>query len=60
MRKSNFELLRIIAMFMIVAYHYSAIGVHQWLQTNANYVWNSGTIVNKITNEIFSPGGALA
>lgn len=59
MRKSNFELLRIIAMFMIVGSHYSVYGVRQWFEQNALTIWNAGTENQKIIGQFFSPGGAL-
>lgn len=58
-RKSNFELLRIVAMLMIVAHHLAVHGVQQVLSSdNAYRAWAAGTIVNRLFTLLFVPGGA--
>lgn len=48
-RKSNIELLRIVAMFMIVGSHLACHGVQsQLLGNNAYQIWNGGSEINKI------------
>lgn len=57
-RKSNFELLRIISMFMIVGSHLAGHGVQQQFATNGAFVvWNNGSIINKIVTASLIPGG---
>ncbi len=51
-RQSNFELLRIIAMLMIVAHHLVVHGV-----TQVSY--SSGTFVNKIFASFLQPFGQI-
>ena len=59
-RKSNFELLRIVAMLMIVAHHLAVHGVQQLLfSDNAYRAWAAGTMVNRIFTLLFVPGGAI-
>ena len=50
-RKSNFELLRIIAMLMIVAHHLAGHGVQ-------SYAWSAGTMGNRLFQQFLIPGGA--
>ena len=50
-RKSNFELLRIIAMLMIVAFHLVYHGVQ-------SYAWSAGTMGNRLFQQFLMPGGA--
>ena len=58
-RKSNFELLRIVAMLMIVAHHLAVHGVQQVLSSdNAYRAWAAGTMVNRLFTLLFVPGGA--
>lgn len=58
-RKSNFELLRIVAMLMIVAHHLAVHGVQQVLSSdNAYRAWATGTMVNRLFTLLFVPGGA--
>lgn len=58
-RKSNFELLRIVAMLMIVASHLAVHGVQQVLSfDNAYRAWAAGTMVNRLFTLLFVPGGA--
>jgi hypothetical protein len=59
-RKSNFELLRIIAMLMIVASHLGVHGVKHVLFPNlANVAYNGGTFANKIFVSFCSTGGSI-
>ena len=58
-RKSNFELLRIVAMLMIVAHHLAVHGVQQMLSSdNAYRAWAAGSMVNRLFTLLFVPGGA--
>ena len=50
-RKSNFELLRIAAMLMIVAHHLAVHGVQ-------GYAWSAGTMGNRLFQQFLIPGGA--
>ena len=57
-RKSNIELLRIVAMFMIVGSHLACHGVQsQLLGNNAYQIWNDGSEINKIFVSFLNPGG---
>lgn len=47
-RQSNIELLRIIAMLMIVSAHLGAHGVEHMGREDAYITWDVGNIVNKI------------
>mgnify|MGYP003560921603 FL=1 len=47
-RQSNFELLRIIAMLMIVAAHLAAHGAEHMNSEDAYVIWNAGSMINKI------------
>lgn len=59
-RKSNIELLRIIAMITIVASHYTIHGVQQWTYGDAAYqVWLNGSSAAKIITSLFVPGGVV-
>lgn len=59
-RESNFELLRIVAMFMIVAHHLAVHGVqHMRDSTNAFVVYNAGTLANKLFASFLTPGGGV-
>ena len=56
-RNSNFELLRIFLMVMIIAHHYVIHGIMS-LEGKVNYsVWHMGTVLNKIVSIIFLPWG---
>lgn len=57
-RESNIELLRVICMFMIVAYHLISNGLLKLNGANDYTVWADGNILNKITSAFFFPGGA--
>ena len=56
-RDSNFELLRIIAMFMIVASHYAVHGVRHCLTTELSTQWINGIQINKILTSFLAHGG---
>ena len=57
-RKSNIELLRIVAMFMIVGSHLACHGVQSQLLGNNTYqIWNDGSEINKIFVSFLNPGG---
>ena len=59
-RKSNFELMRIVAMLMIVAHHLAVHGVQQLsFPDNAYRAWAAGTMVNRLFTLLFIPGGAI-
>ncbi len=59
-RKSNFELLRIVAMFLIVLHHLVYHGVMQNTK-GASYssLWHSGSDMNQLFTCIFFPGGEV-
>lgn len=59
-RKSNFELLRIFAMLMIIAHHFASHGVLHVLEGNAAYLtWRNGRPLNKIISCLYAPGGKI-
>ncbi len=59
-RKSNFELMRIIAMLMIVASHLYAHGVQHILEPEFAYkAWPIGNSVNRLLASLFIPGGGI-
>ncbi len=59
-RKSNFELLRIVAMLMIIAHHFATHGIQHDLEGSAAYVlWRNGSVVNKIVDCLYAPGGRI-
>ena len=59
-RISNIELLRIIAMFMIVASHLACHGVHHCNDSiNAYKIWQAGSTFNKIFVSFLTPGGMI-
>lgn len=59
-RKSNFELLRIVAMLMIIAHHFASHGIQHDLDGNVTYViWRSGSFINKISDCLYAPGGKI-
>lgn len=47
-RKSNVELLRIVAIFMVVMSHYAFWGIMDGNANEAYMIWRQGTMVNKI------------
>lgn len=59
-RQSNFELLRIIAMLIIVAHHFAVHGIQHVLDGDMAYVtWAKGRAVNKIFTCLLVPGGKI-
>lgn len=59
-RSSNFELLRIVAMFMIVAAHYAGHGVrHVSLPPAQSAAWLAGSLANRIFTSCLIPGGKI-
>lgn len=59
-RKSNFELLRIVAMLMIVAHHLAVHGVQQVLfPDRAYHAWTAGALCNKLFTLLLTPGGGI-
>lgn len=58
-RSSNFELLRIVAMFMIVACHYCAHGIRHLLTPELSSVWLNGLQANRIFTSILINGGDI-
>lgn len=59
-RKSNFELLRIFAMLMIVAFHYAYHGIQKGNIDLISYQgWSTGSIVNKMFTCFLTPGGEI-
>lgn len=56
-RLSNFELLRIVAMFMIVSCHLISHGVQQRSLSVAYETYHAGTLVNRIFSSFLLPGG---
>lgn len=54
-RKSNIELLRIIAMFLIIAHHYAIHGII----SNSYQLWSTGMPVNKLFTMLMMPGGQV-
>jgi hypothetical protein len=59
-RKSNFELLRIVAMLMIIAHHFASHGIQHDLDGNVAYViWRNGSFINKISDCLYAPGGKI-
>ena len=58
-RESKFELLRIVAMFIIVGSHYAVHGVLGWGTDNEMIFWNNGDLLHKIQSLFFEPGGTI-
>lgn len=59
-RKSNFELLRIFALLMIVAFHYAYHGIQKGNIDLISYQgWSTGSIVNKMFTCFLTPGEKL-
>lgn len=56
-RSSNFELLRIFAMFMIVACHYAVHGIRHVLLVNTIQV--SGGVFKNLFTSLLTPGGDI-
>lgn len=58
-RKSNIELLRIVAMLLIVLGHSASHGVHFFGEPGQMIVWGTGSFVNKVFSSLLLPGGAV-
>lgn len=59
-RKSNFELLRIVSMVMIVSYHYAVHGIQKILDNSSAYaIYLQGSIEHRLFTSFFTPGGAV-
>lgn len=56
-RKSNFELLRIFAMLIIVADHYATHGLKELYEGGQLQQWNLGSISDKLFTSFLVPGG---
>ena len=54
-RKSNIELLRVIAICMIMLSHFMSYGL--FTEPDAYIVWAGGNLVNRIFSQIFVGGG---
>lgn len=59
-RQSNFELLRIVSMFMIVLHHAVIHGVMQSIKgVTFSSLWLSGSSINKFFTWLYFPGGEV-
>lgn len=59
-RQSNIEILRILAMFMIIGSHLAGHGVQQQLNPETAFkVWGTGPMLNKIVTVAMIPGGGV-
>ena len=58
-RSSNFELLRIVAMFMIVACHYCAHGIRHLLTPELSSIWLDGIQANRLFTSFLINGGDI-
>lgn len=58
-RESKFELLRIVAMFMIVAAHYAGHGIKHVLAPEALNGFLSGSLLNRAFVSFLIPGGKV-
>lgn len=59
-RQSNFELLRIAAMVMIVGHHLVYHGImHPWGWPQAYVLWAQGSLVNRVSACLLYPGGQV-
>ena len=58
-RESNFELLRVIAMLMIVAHHFVVHGVMHYETAEQFICWADGVPLNKIMSVFLFPGGEV-
>ena len=58
-RQSNIELLRIVAMFLIVVHHYAIHGVRQSFNIEMGNMWLEGDIFHKIITSLCMPGGTI-
>lgn len=59
-RKTHFELLRVLAMLMIVSHHFAVHGVQHVLSADIAYcAWNCGSAFNRIVTSLLIPGGSV-
>lgn len=58
-RSSNYELLRIFAMLMIVACHYSCHGIRHCLNPEMCNIWQNGITANKFFTSFLINGGGI-
>ena len=58
-RDSRFELVRIIAMLLIIGNHLSTHGIMHVLSNDHYRLWMTGSVVNKIFTSFLSVGGKL-
>lgn len=58
-RKSNIELLRIIAMFLIIGHHLTVHGIMHYETKEQFIIFSSGSFVNKIFCLFLFPGGEV-
>jgi hypothetical protein len=58
-RDSRFELVRIIAMLLIIGNHLSTHGIMRVLSDDRYRVWMTGSVVNKIFSSFLTVGGKL-
>ena len=59
-RESNIELLRILAMLMIVGNHYAGHGImYKWDPARSYQLWSAGSQVNKLFASLLSLGGEI-
>lgn len=56
-RQSSFELMRIIAMLMIVSAHYVGHGIFKVSSPDAYVVYLQGDMINRAISVLYSPGG---
>jgi surface polysaccharide O-acyltransferase-like enzyme len=56
-RKSNFELLRIFAMLIIVACHYGTHGIERLYESGQLQQWSEGSVSHKLFTCFLVPGG---
>lgn len=57
LRLSNFELIRIVAMLMIVGAHYLGHGVLRVRTSDAYNTFMQGDLINQMISVLYSPGG---
>lgn len=58
-RLSNFELLRIVSMVLIISSHFAGHGIEHGLDSNAYELWESGSIINKFFTTSLNIGGGI-
>lgn len=58
-RQSNFELIRIFAMLMIIGSHYVAHGILKVRTPEVHSIFLSGEMINRIISVLYSPGGDI-